>query len=84
MESVGSVNKGKKVYGKPMLIAEEFVPNEYIAACETYKIACLWDTCNDEQNTNSSILLHRENNCGSLENNAVVTDKNGRILYFYI
>lgn len=33
MESVGSVNKGKKVYGKPMLIAEEFVPNEYVAAC---------------------------------------------------
>ena len=33
MESVGSVNKRKKVYGKPMLIAEEFVPNEYVAAC---------------------------------------------------
>ena len=24
----------KKVYAKPTLIGEEFVPNEYVAACE--------------------------------------------------
>jgi hypothetical protein len=27
----------KKDYQKPMLISEEFIPNEYVAACYTLK-----------------------------------------------
>ena len=72
---------GKRVYNKPMLMTEAFVPQEYVAACETYKIACLWSLCNDEQELwNDLFRKHREDNCGSIDNNVVVTNKNGVIL----
>lgn len=32
------VNTNKKQYSKPMLISEEFVPQEYVAVC--FKLAC--------------------------------------------
>ena len=32
------VNTNKKQYNKPMLISEEFVPQEYVAVC--YELAC--------------------------------------------
>ena len=71
----------KRVYNKPMLMVEAFVPQEYVAACETYKIACLWSLCNDEQELwNDQIRKHRGDNCGSIDNNVVVTNKNGVIL----
>ncbi len=41
----------KKDYQKPMLISEEFIPNEYVAACYNFK--ALFHCHYGENNTNN-------------------------------
>ena len=33
-----NVNRGKKIYNKPMLMSEAFLPNQYVAAC--FSLTC--------------------------------------------
>ena len=64
----------KKVYAKPTLIGEEFVPNEYVAACENptsyvgyCDISGIWiqmkinNMIRELTNMNISILLAMKN-----------------------
>src|SRR5699024_7884164 len=44
-------NSMKKDYQKPMLISEEFIPNEYVAACYNFK--ALFHCHYGENNTNN-------------------------------
>lgn len=84
MESVGSVNKGKKVYGKPMLIAEEFVPNEYVAAC--FMIACDYGLADSPGGSFNQAVTgecrhsndkHQREYCGTASKQAIVV--NGKL-----
>ena len=52
----------KKDYQKPMLISEEFIPNEYVAACYNFK--ALFHCHYGENNTNNHgqryyLMVHR-------------------------
>mgnify|MGYP007050111298 CR=1 FL=1 len=51
----------KKDYQKPMLISEEFIPNEYVAACYNFK--ALFHCHYGENNTNNQWRTMRYNLC---------------------
>ena len=71
----------KRNYVKPLLNSEAFVPDSYIAACETFKIACLMED-NDNIPRNDpyySYKIHRSGQCGNINNQAIVTNSEGII-----
>lgn len=58
------VNTNKKQYNKPMLISEEFVPNEYVAAC--FKLAC--EHAENESNSGGGCTHRNLGNWGGCKN----------------
>lgn len=80
----------RKTYTKPILSSEAFVPNEYVAACETHKEYGL--QCNTTQATalekelnNNPPGGHRTESgyCGNINSQKILTDENGIIKEIY-
>lgn len=74
----------KKVYQKPLLMSEDFVPQEYVAACWT--IACTQGTTGDQVNRSDNYdiqsggkyYMDHSGSCSSAVNN-VIANNNGVI-----
>ena len=66
----------KRAYESPVLIFENFSPNEYVAAC--WKIACDVDSANayEKKIGVPSWHRHRAEHCGTASNQ-VIMDANG-------
>lgn len=68
---------GKRVYGKPMLVTEAFVPQEYVAAC--FSLTCDFGA---SARNNQQVIgecggrndIHQKQYCGSSHNQAIVVD----------
>ena len=69
----------KRNYVKPLLNSEEFIPNEYVAAC--FKLGCSFEAANsyEEQIDNHPIYGHQSGYCGNKDNQYVEVDENGCI-----
>ena len=84
------MNQMKKSYIKPILCSEAFVPNEYVAACETHKeygLACDTDAANEYEESikNYPYGGHRDRvgNCGNPSSQKILTDIEGIIKEIY-
>lgn len=77
------VNKGRKLYNKPMLMAEEFVPNEYVAACAiTPGVTSYVMKCDGEPKRTWKEWNHSEDGC--LRESAFRVDvKDNQIIAIY-
>ena len=68
----------KKVYQKPLLMSEDFVPQEYVAAC--WGVGCDVNASNQiERNLgvyNPGILDHGADHCGLSSNQVIFDDDN--------
>lgn len=80
----------KRSYCKPMLHTEAFVPNEYVAACETHKLyglECDTNAANalEQELGNSPAGGHRdsEGHCGDIDSQHILTNNEGIIEEIY-
>lgn len=80
----------RKTYTKPILNSEAFVPNEYVAACETHKeygLKCETSRANayEESIHNDPYGGHRDRpgNCGNINSQKILTDSEGIIKEIY-
>lgn len=80
----------KRSYNKPMLQMEAFVPNEYVAACDThnlYGLECDTSAANalEQELGNSPAGGHRdsEGHCGDINSQKILTDSEGIIKEIY-
>ena len=65
----------KRIYETPMACAEEFMPNEYVAAC--WGVYCFVDKANRyEEYINNSAQEHRSEFCGTT-GHQWLTDRDG-------
>lgn len=64
----------KRAYEKPMAYAEDFVANEYVAAC--WGVACSIDPANKYDKWSSGVD-HRSEHCGLDTNQHIYTDATG-------
>lgn len=69
------VYKMKKKWEEPKILVQEFMPNEYVAAC--WGVACSVDAAN-KVDKNSDGVTHQRNHCGLTSNQFLVdADNNG-------
>lgn len=75
----------KKVYQKPLLMSEDFVPQEYVAAC--WGVGCNVEIANAYEQTHSSggqtwwdkDCSHANGHCGLSSNQVIYDDNNDGI-----